>query len=346
MRCPKCHYLSFEPEPRCRNCGYDLTFEPADVVVKADSSEPAVPDLDLVLHAADPIPSSPAEASLAGPAPASRQTISSTATASSTSELPLFVRGLSENIVQTPTPAPASEAAPGERAEGFRTARARPSNENIALPRAPRPLSVRRPTPAPNRVREKYQHASHETRREIGLLERDLLEGLEAAPPTPAVAHSAPVVRPVSLAAEHREEAAAGTGKRLEAAVIDAVFLGVINVAIVWLTLQRLNLTMGELALLPMLPLATLLFLLDGLYLLMFTATNGQTIGKMTAGIRVVAASDDQAAGDRVTLKQAVLRALLTFPSVLALGAGFLPALFGDGLALHDRFAHTRVVRT
>ena len=28
MKCPKCHYLSFEPEPRCRNCGYDLSLSP------------------------------------------------------------------------------------------------------------------------------------------------------------------------------------------------------------------------------------------------------------------------------------------------------------------------------
>ena len=27
MRCPKCHYLSFDPDPRCKNCGYDLDVE-------------------------------------------------------------------------------------------------------------------------------------------------------------------------------------------------------------------------------------------------------------------------------------------------------------------------------
>ena len=27
MRCTKCHYLSFDPEPRCRNCGHDLSME-------------------------------------------------------------------------------------------------------------------------------------------------------------------------------------------------------------------------------------------------------------------------------------------------------------------------------
>jgi uncharacterized RDD family membrane protein YckC len=30
---------------------------------------------------------------------------------------------------------------------------------------------------------------------------------------------------------------------------------------------------------------------------------------------------------------------------VFALGLGFLPGLFGQGLAVHDRLAHTRVVR-
>jgi len=35
----------------------------------------------------------------------------------------------------------------------------------------------------------------------------------------------------------------------------------------------------------------------------------------------------------------------LTVPSVLALGVGFVPALVGDERALHDRLAHTRVVR-
>ena len=55
--------------------------------------------------------------------------------------------------------------------------------------------------------------------------------------------------------------------------------------------------------------------------------------------------SQEAIINDRVTLKQAALRAVLTFPSVLALGAGFVPALIGSGPALHDRFAQTRVVR-
>ena len=54
MRCPKCHYLSFEPEPRCRNCGFDLEthdadplMADADPVIKDRDAEGPLVDLDL-----------------------------------------------------------------------------------------------------------------------------------------------------------------------------------------------------------------------------------------------------------------------------------------------------------
>ena len=43
--------------------------------------------------------------------------------------------------------------------------------------------------------------------------------------------------------------------------------------------------------------------------------------------------------------RSTALRSLVAIPSVLAFGAGFVPALMGDERALHDRLAHTRVVR-
>ena len=78
-------------------------------------------------------------------------------------------------------------------------------------------------------------------------------------------------------------------------------------------------------------------------YLLLFTAADGQTPGKMLAGIRVV--SDDDGFSQRLGLEQAARRALLALVSLLPLGLGWIPALFGRGLAVHDRLAHTRVVR-
>ena len=51
MKCPKCHYLSFEPEPRCRNCGYDLALADADLAMREFESEEAeAPAADLPLH--------------------------------------------------------------------------------------------------------------------------------------------------------------------------------------------------------------------------------------------------------------------------------------------------------
>jgi uncharacterized RDD family membrane protein YckC len=85
--------------------------------------------------------------------------------------------------------------------------------------------------------------------------------------------------------------------------------------------------------------------LVDAGYLILFTASSGQTVGKMAAGIRVVGSSSEEGLRLTVTLPQAALRSLLTFPSVLVLGAGFLPVLVGAGRALHDRVAETRVVR-
>jgi len=54
---------------------------------------------------------------------------------------------------------------------------------------------------------------------------------------------------------------------------------------------------------------------------------------------------DDADVSDRVTVQQAAYRSVLMVPSVLALGLGFLPALVGGRRAVHDRLAHTRVVR-
>ena len=48
MKCPKCHYLSFDPEPRCKNCGYDLEVADADLAFRAaEDADQTLPDLTL-----------------------------------------------------------------------------------------------------------------------------------------------------------------------------------------------------------------------------------------------------------------------------------------------------------
>jgi uncharacterized RDD family membrane protein YckC len=347
MRCPKCHYLSFEPEPRCKNCGYDLSCEPGDLAI--DPGQEPLADFDLQVPGATaprpvaeiivrhPAPGSEkafqrvddrhpaAVASISEPAAAAkpaRPVQSSSPKAALTTELPLFVQGLTESASRTDQ-----------------------NDLLVKLPRAPRaPLAVRRPTPAPGRVREKYQREVAPVR-QAGLLERDLFDirPREDAPPASPPVLEAPI--PAVTRGREVRDLPAGAFRRIEAACVDVLFIGAINLAVVWLTLQRCDLTFAQAFQLPLLPLLAYLFLVDSGYLLLFTATNGQTVGKMAAGLRVVGTSTEAISTDHVTLKQAALRAVLTFPSVLALGIGFAPALLGKGLTLHDRFAHTRVVR-
>ena len=65
----------------------------------------------------------------------------------------------------------------------------------------------------------------------------------------------------------------------------------------------------------------------------------------MAFGLRIVGDSADQPVPGGLTLSQAGYRVLLSLPSVCALGLGLLPALLGRDQAIHDRLAHTRVVR-
>ena len=109
------------------------------------------------------------------------------------------------------------------------------------------------------------------------------------------------------------------------------------------MTLRWCDLPLERVTVLPAAPTAAFLLIVGLGYLLMFTAAGGQTIGKMALGLRVVGDAPEARRG--LTFKQAFYRELLTLPSVLVLGAGFIPALIGDERALHDRLAHTRVVR-
>jgi uncharacterized RDD family membrane protein YckC len=116
--------------------------------------------------------------------------------------------------------------------------------------------------------------------------------------------------------------------------------MGALATGVLGVTLRWCEIPFDRASTLPVLPTAAFLLLVGIGYLLMFTAAGGQTIGKMVFGLRVVG---DDTGG--LSVRQACYRSLLTVPSVLALGAGFFPALLGTGRALHDRLAHTRVVR-
>lgn len=322
MRCTKCHYLSFEPEARCKNCGHDLSMDEAPVFDTAGAVQG---------HQSES--KQAATAVLAPPRPAAALSTSRSSSAIATGELPLFMRsmpgGLGDDEYEEPEPL-------------------------VKVPARPRvPVAVRRSTPDPARLRAKYGLPEAP---EPDLLSNFLPDALDKASlhddrmdlaDLPLVASttmpwpSEPT--PERLPAAWQPPVSGGT--RLTAAVIDAALLGSIAAAVVFCTLRLTGLSIQQVGLLPVLPMAALFLLLAGGYLLMFTAASGQTVGKMAMHIRVVGTSSEAVINDRITVAQAAVRALAALPSVLALGAGFVPALLGAGLAVHDRIAHTRVVR-
>jgi uncharacterized RDD family membrane protein YckC len=306
MRCPKCRYISFGSAPRCRNCGYDFSL-----------SEEASP-VDLPIQARDePIgPLADLPLSLSGPAidrqaraaGETREPGAAARAAVSRFDLPLF-----EDDIPLISPS--------------------------AVPRAP--LSVRRPAPAPPRPRAEPVPAHNEP-----------AFVLEDEPSVPAGPRPGPrPARDAEAAADRAAAAAAPVTtapvfRRLFAGTIDIVILGAIDAIVVYLTLRVLGLEPEHAPLLPRIPLGAFLLLLNGGYFVLFTAAGGQTIGKMTTGIRVVELSDDDGGARRVGFGTAVVRAAGYLASLLPTGLGFAPIVFSArGRTLHDRLANTYVVK-
>jgi uncharacterized RDD family membrane protein YckC len=216
-----------------------------------------------------------------------------------------------------------------------------PDDEPLITKASPprQPLAVRRATAEVPRLRA-----------EPRLHMFDLAFESEPVTPTPVRApipvpatHSSRRERPAQ--AGRRDDVAASEaaslGARFVAAVIDLVILAVVDVLVVYLTMQICGVTFLDFAVLPKGPLLAFLLVQNGGYLAAFTA-GGQTLGKMAMGIRVVAADETQA----LDLGRAILRTLLWLVLVIPGGLGFLTALLSrDHRGLHDRVAGTRVVR-
>jgi uncharacterized RDD family membrane protein YckC len=320
MRCPKCHYISFGTVTRCRNCGYEFSLaadaQPIDLPIQVQDA-PIGPLRDLNLDA-PPRAASPSQAgddNRASP-PGPRL------------DLPLFT----DRDPVDDTPLITAAAAPRQ------------------------PLSVRRAAPAPSPPKPRFEKSAVAPMLEID----DRADAVAAESdsddePLPAVrdqrsVRPAPPVRAARTAAA-QDFAVAPIWLRLLAGIIDVVIIGGIDAGVLFSTLRVLGLEPQQFALLPPAPIALFLVLLNGGYLATFTAAGGQTIGKMLAGIRVIAQRPADAGEfayytTRVSLGAAVLRATAYLASLLPAGLGFAAILFDqDGRALHDRLAETRVVR-
>jgi uncharacterized RDD family membrane protein YckC len=208
----------------------------------------------------------------------------------------------------------------------------------IKTPSEPRaPLSVRR---APELSRSR---GASRTPRPIETgLTLEFAEDTPPAPPSISIGRSETmVVHPSSVAmTSSAPEVTAGLGSRTLAAVIDHAILFGIDVVVFYSTLRMTALATDEWRALPLLPFAAFLVFMKLSYFAVFTAMGGQTIGKMAAGIRVVA--DEQLIMDPA---RAIRRTLTSAVSLASLGLGLIPALLDpDRRALHDRVAHTHVV--
>jgi uncharacterized RDD family membrane protein YckC len=327
MRCTKCHYLSFDPEPRCRNCGHDLSLEEGSAFSLANST--------IDRQADDSGESGRTATAVMAPPKATSSRIP-------TADLPLFVQsmqGVSDQLADDPY---GRHQDPQEL------------EPLVKVPARPRmPVSVRRTTPDPARLRAKYGMSPNPEPDLWSNLPADPLDQVDLRedvgafqdlPLTPGPAMSWPSEpTPERLPVGWQEPVTAGA--RLSAAIIDATLLGGISAVVIYFTLRVTGLSVAQIGLLPALPLGGLLLMMIVGYLLMFTVASGQTVGKMAMHLRVVGTSPEAVINDRITVSQAMVRTLAALPSVLVLGLGFVPALVGAGLALHDRIAHTRVVR-
>ena len=303
MKCPKCGYLGFEDVDRCRNCGYDFSLAQSVGLPELPMrGDPAMSPLD----------------DLALVDQAASPTASSSAAA--------FAQDLDRTFGAPPVPASPDLLL-------FDATDDVPLITRASPPRTP--LAVRRATPEVPRLRAEQPRTP--------TLDWGIdLDG-RTAPPS---AHGAPRAREAEwLSPEPRDdrgvEADAGLGARLAAVAIDLGILAVIDVVVVYFTMQICGISVADLGLLPKGPLLAFLFVQNGGYLVAFTA-GGQTLGKMAAGIKVVSA----APGATLDLGRALLREVLWFLLAIPAGLGFLTAAFSqDRRGLHDRFAGTRVVR-
>jgi len=194
------------------------------------------------------------------------------------------------------------------------------------LPPPRAPLAVRRATPTPARIRSRTPTAQP---RAIPLLGGDFDAALPASEADTLPANAAQTQSP-----------AAPAGRRTAAAAIDLSLVALIDVIVLHFTLALCGLTFNDLHVLPVLPMAAFLLVLNGGYVVLFTGTLGQTFGKMATAIEVV--SDRR---EKMDLRRAALRGAAMAVSLLPAGLGWLAGLVGDHRGLHDRLAGTRVVR-
>lgn len=343
MKCPKCDYLGFETGDRCKNCGYDFS------LLSIADSDP--PDYDIYPASVDDVPVhviddmgrhdrwlDNREEPLGNRMflePGSREDVDEALDDALTSSL------TPESPFQPSAPPPivsfmssGSPAATESALPLFTPTQNDDDEPLIKLPSAPRaPLAVRRTPDTPRLRAVPPRSVSRPSPGPVLQFSDEVVE--RSAPPDNNSTQPIERLRPGVVTAQASRPSA-----RLIAVLIDHLILFGIDAAVVYFTLRMAGLSMAEWSVLPVAPMATFLGLLKVAYFYAFTAVGGQTIGKMAVGTCVVADN-----GTPVDAAGAMRRTSAGVVSFLLFGLGFVPALFGDHRALHDRFAGTRVVR-
>lgn len=305
MKCPKCNYIAFDSTTRCRNCGFEFSL--------ARTPSPSGPDLPLRQSQ----PAAPLDDFDLGPA--KRPPHGAQADGAERVPDPAFDPGV---------PPASTKELPLFGDSFFGEA-------PLVRPSAPSaPLSVRRSTPVPARTRPSATPRPAEPRPDSGLP--------LGSPSFTTLGLSSRPGAPVTAVGDWRGAEVASVGVRFGAAALDWVMLFGLDLAVIYFTLRVSRLDAGEITLLPAIPLAAFLLLLNGGYLAMFTVAGGQTLGKMVFHLRVVPSGEGS-----LTIRRSLLRVVAFLLSALPAGLGLLPAIFDrDHRGLHDRLAGTRVVQS
>ena len=197
------------------------------------------------------------------------------------------------------------------------------------LPPPRAPLAVRRAAPTPARIRPRTPTPQPGAIPLLGGEPGEVQSDSEAGTPQASDTRAGQTVWPAATA-----------GRRAAAAAIDVSLVALIDLVVLHFTLALCGLTFNDLHVLPVLPMAAFLLVLNGGYVVLFTGTLGQTFGKMATAIEVVSDRREQ-----MDLRRAALRGAALVVSLLPAGLGWLAGLVGDHRGLHDRLAGTRVVR-
>jgi uncharacterized RDD family membrane protein YckC len=319
MKCPKCGYLGFEDADHCRHCGYEFSLSRAAPVPELplrrdDESVKPLDDFTLIDASA---------------APGLAQFASELPTDAERLRAPERDTETGEGLRSPSKGATSAWRSPEELPLFERTAEDLPLAARRSAPRPP--LAVRRSkVEVPRFGSEPARAAFAEP-----LLDLDIPSNVR-----PGLGSSERAQEPEWLEEEADAEDAALL-PRAAAVVLDFAVLLAVDAVVIYFTMQICGLTIDEFGLLPKAPLVAFLVVQNVGYLVAFTA-GGQTLGKMAAGIKIVAADPHETVDVGCALKRTVAWLVLLLPA----GLGFLTAVFRpDHRGLHDRFAGTRVVR-